>query len=257
MTENKTMPTSVSVDKFLSSVQDDRKNESQILIDMMQKISNCEPVMWGSSIIGFDSRHYKYDSGREGETCVLGFSPRKAKLTIYLADGLQDYGDLLSKLGKHKISPACLYVNHLKEVDTKVLEKMVKRSYNKIKFPETIAQSVDSYQMNLPSKAIGHFKKLRQLAQKTLPTAKEVISYAIPAYQLDNVRPFVFISGWKDHVALYPVPKDIKLQDEIKPYIKGKGTLWFSLDKSLPLTLIKKVMLAHLREHKLRMANKK
>lgn len=99
--------------------------------------------------------------------------------------------------------------------------------------------TVDEYEASVPGVARDKFKELRALVQETIPYAKEVISYAIPAYKVDDKRAVVYISGWKDHVAVYPVPHDEKLQKELKPYIKGKGTLWFGLDKPLPTRLIK------------------
>lgn len=106
-------------------------------------------------------------------------------------------------------------------------------------------QSVDEYTQTLPTAARPHFDTLREIAQTMLPEANEVISYAIPAYKTKKGRAICYISGWKDHVSVYPVPKDEKLQTELEPYIKGKGTLWFDLKKPLPTKLIEKVVLAH------------
>ena len=84
--------------------------------------------MWGPSIVGFGSVHYKYDSGREGDMGLTGFSPRKANLTLYITDGFDKYGDLLARLGKHKTSVSCLYINKLADVDQDVLRELVRRS---------------------------------------------------------------------------------------------------------------------------------
>lgn len=247
---NKTQKTSASVSDFLDTVSELRRADSLVLIDMMREISNHEPVMWGTSIIGYDTYHYKYDSGREGDVGVIGFSPRKASLSIYINDGFDAYGELLSRLGKHKTSVVCLYINKLSDVNLDVLREIITLSYKKMKAGTNNLSSVEDYQHNLPAESVAHFKELRKLAKQTLPEAQEVISYAIPAYKIGNVRPIVFISGWKDHTALYPIPSDPSVRAECKPYIKGKGTLWFPLDKPLPRELIKKVMLAHLYAHK-------
>jgi len=126
--ENKTKPTNVDVETFLDSVSAQRQRESRQLIAIMQGISDRSAVMWGPSIIGFGSYHYKYASGREGDMPVIGFSPRKASLTIYIYSGLDDYGDLLEALGKHKTSASCLYINKLDDVDLGALEKIIRRS---------------------------------------------------------------------------------------------------------------------------------
>lgn len=132
MTENKTKPTDVTVETFLRSVSEQRQQESKQLIAMMQKISGQPPVMWGPSIIGFGSHHYKYASGREGDIPAIGFSPRKASLTIYIYDGFGKYDKQLAILGKHKTSVSCLYINKLSDVDMGALEKIVQLSYKTI-----------------------------------------------------------------------------------------------------------------------------
>lgn len=102
--------------------------------------------------------------------------------------------------------------------------------------------SVDEYIQTIPIGARSKFDELRTLVKNKLPNANEVISYGIIGYKVDEKRAKVFISGWKDHVAMYPVPKDKLLQQKLKPYIKGKGTLWFALDKELPSELIIKAI---------------
>lgn len=237
---NKTTPTTGDVLDFVGNVDDEQKRaDSLALIDMMRDVTGFEPVMWGPSIIGFDTYHYKSEAGREGDMCAIGFSPRKAALTIYIYEGFNDHGDLLAKLGKHTTSMGCLYVKKLSDVDTGVLRELVTRAYKHLKSDRPKAATVDEYEANVPENARDTFKELRALVQQTIPYADEVISYAIPAYKVDNKRAVVYISGWKDHVAVYPVPRDEKLQDNLKPYIKGKGTLWFGLDQPLPTKLIK------------------
>jgi uncharacterized protein YdhG (YjbR/CyaY superfamily) len=236
-----TQPTGVSVGKFLESVSDKRRQESHILITMMQEISGEKPHMWGPSIIGFGSMHYKYDTGREGDMPRLAFSPRKASITVYF-EGFDSYGELLADLGKHKVSVACLYINKLADIKLGVLREMLERSFARSSAPPAKAATVDEYVASVPSAARPKFDELRRLVKETLPDAKEVLSYGIVGYKIDDKRARVFISGWKDHLAVYPVPKSKELQTKLKPYIKGKGTLWFSLDEPLPKPLIVQVV---------------
>ena len=136
MAENKTKPVGdqIEVETFLSKLTDASKFEdSKTLISLLSKITKCKPVMWGPSIIGFDSYEYNYESGHSGKSCVLGFSPRSTKFSIYLVDGFEDYQELLSKLGKYKTAKACLYVNKLVDIDLKVLETILKKSFKKTK----------------------------------------------------------------------------------------------------------------------------
>ena len=129
MAENKTQPTDADVEAFLNAVPGERKRaDSFAVLEMMKEVTGEEPVMWGPSIVGFGSVHYKYDSGREGDMGLTGFSPRKANLTLYITDGFDKYGDLLARLGKHKTSVSCLYINKLADVDQDVLRELVRRS---------------------------------------------------------------------------------------------------------------------------------
>lgn len=125
----KTRPTGISVESFLESVSDKRRQEAHTLIDMMQAISGEKPYMWGPSIIGFGSEHYKYDTGREGNVPQLAFSPRKASLTVYFDRGFDDkYAAELAALGKHKASVSCLYIHKLADIDLDILRKMLEQS---------------------------------------------------------------------------------------------------------------------------------
>lgn len=128
--ENKTAPTSVAIEDFLATVSPERAAEARQLIAIMERISGKPPVMWGPSIIGFGAVHYSYTSGREGDMPHLGFSPRKANLTIYFMEGFEAYADELAVIGPHKISKACLYVTNLSKIDTAVLTRMIKHSYD-------------------------------------------------------------------------------------------------------------------------------
>ena len=129
MAEIKTGPTQVSVDAFLDAVEHPvRRADGKTVRAMMERVTGEPAVMWGPSIVGFGRYHYRYASGHEGDMCRIGFSPRAANLVLYL-DGLPEYEALLAKLGKHKRSKACLYLNKLADVDLAVLEEIVERTY--------------------------------------------------------------------------------------------------------------------------------
>ena len=110
-TENKTQASTANVDDFIASITDDAKrNDSQTLIDLLKKISVEPPVLWGENIIGFGSYHYQYESGREGDMPLIGFSPRKREFAIYIMSGFEQLQVQLAKLGKHKAGKSCLYI---------------------------------------------------------------------------------------------------------------------------------------------------
>ena len=133
MSEPKTKKNDASVEKFLNAVEPDRKREDSFtILEMMKEITGEEPSMWGENMIGFGSYHYTYASGREGDWFVTGFSPRKQSLTLYLMYGFEKFGDLLEKLGRHKIGKACLYINKLEDVDQKVLKQLIKKSVTEL-----------------------------------------------------------------------------------------------------------------------------
>jgi len=122
------------VQSFLGSVESQkRRADAEVLIKMMRKITSHEPRMWGDTLIGFDEYHYKYASGREGDSFVTGLSPRKQKLVIYITPGFKAFEGLLKTLGKHKTSVSCLYINKLEDVDMRVLEELIKQSYHDMK----------------------------------------------------------------------------------------------------------------------------
>ncbi|MFX1367140.1 MAG: DUF1801 domain-containing protein [Promethearchaeota archaeon] len=130
MSENKTQPTNASVKGFLKAVEHPQRREDGFeLLEMMKEVTNEEPIMWGPSIVGFGSYHYKYASGREGDWLKTGFSPRKQSLTIYIMEGFAEYDDLLKKLGEYKTGKSCLYINKLADVDRDVLREIIKKSY--------------------------------------------------------------------------------------------------------------------------------
>ena len=129
MAELKTQPNDQSVHTFLNSVENDKKRQDSFtLLQLMEEVTGAAPKMWGDSIVGFGSYHYKYASGREGDWFLAGFSPRKQNLTLYIMAGFDEYDALLSKLGKHKTGKSCLYINKLEDVDLDTLRELVKRS---------------------------------------------------------------------------------------------------------------------------------
>lgn len=134
MAELKTKVNNASVEKFLKTLKDKQKRlDSFKILDMMKKITKEEPKMWGPSIVGFGKYHYKYESGREGDMCMAGFSPRKEALTIYILPGFEKNKSLMKKLGKYKTGVSCLYIKKLEDVDTKVLTELISDSYKYMK----------------------------------------------------------------------------------------------------------------------------
>ena len=129
MAKLKTTPTDASVDAYIDAVEDAQKREDcRAVAAMMTEATGAPARMWGSSIVGFGSYHYRYASGREGDFMETGFAARKRALTLYVMAGFSEYGDLLAKLGKHKTGKSCLYVKRLADVDQDVLREMVERS---------------------------------------------------------------------------------------------------------------------------------
>lgn len=127
MADNKTQITPVDPMAFLAAVEHPvRRADALVLDQLFRKITGWKPRMWGPTIVGYGSYHYVYDSGREGDCNATGFSPRKASLSIYVMPGYQDFGEILSRLGKHKIGKACLYVNKLADIDLDVLEELIR-----------------------------------------------------------------------------------------------------------------------------------
>lgn len=118
MAESKTTPHEGDVTAFLDGIADpQRQADAKAARDLFSRATGVGPRMWGASIVGFGDYHYSYDSGREGDTFVVGFSPRKASLTLYLMDGFEKYGDLLDRLGKHSTGKACLYIKRMTDID--------------------------------------------------------------------------------------------------------------------------------------------
>jgi hypothetical protein len=129
---NKTTLTDASVEEYIANIPDvARRADCEALAALMSAVTRKPPKMWGSSIVGFGQYHYKYDSGREGDMCLAGFSSRKADLTIYVFTSGQEA--LLAKLGKHKASKACVYLKHLSDVNPAVLKKLIAASVAEVK----------------------------------------------------------------------------------------------------------------------------
>ena len=129
MSELKTQKNAQSVEAFLNSIPDAQKRqESVAILDLMREVTGDEPAMWGDSIVGFGAYRYAYASGRTGDWFLVGFSPRKQNLTLYIMAGFDAYDNLLERLGKHKTGKSCLYINKLKDVDLAVLRELVTQS---------------------------------------------------------------------------------------------------------------------------------
>lgn len=138
MAQNKTQATAHSVSAFLNKIADPQVRADCItLSNLMQQASGCEPVMWGSAIVGFGSRHYVYESGREGDTVAIGFSPRKGNIAIYLTGGLELAGADLAQLGKFKTGKGCLYLRSMADVKPNVLKKILSRAFKEAQRRDT------------------------------------------------------------------------------------------------------------------------
>ena len=126
-TQNKTKPTALAARDFIAGVRDPaRRADATALVRIFQRATGEKPVMWGSSIIGFGTYHYRYESGREGDMCLAGFSPRSNAFAVYALSGAKGENELLAKLGRHKRGKGCLYVAKLADVDAKILEELVR-----------------------------------------------------------------------------------------------------------------------------------
>lgn len=128
-----TSQNNISAKDYLASLDEQTAKDSQVLIAMMQRISGHEPKLWNVGTLGYDTYHYKYDSGREGDNFIIGFYPRKGKITIYLMDGTARHSEMLVKLGKHTITGYCIYIKRLSDIELAILEKILKQSYDYIK----------------------------------------------------------------------------------------------------------------------------
>jgi len=127
MSENKTQETAEPVEDFLYAVDHPtRRADALTLSEIFREVTGYNAKMWGPSIVGYGSYHYVYDSGREGDSLATGFSPRKANISVYIMPGYADYGEILGRLGKHKMGKSCLYINKLADIDTEVLKELIR-----------------------------------------------------------------------------------------------------------------------------------
>lgn len=127
--EQKTRPTPQDVDTFLASIEDEQqRSDAMHLRKVMESVSGKDAVLWGSSIVGFGAYYYRYASGHEGDAPAVGFSPRKANMTVYITGGFEDQQDTLERLGKHKLGKGCLYIKRLSDVDESVLQELIQVS---------------------------------------------------------------------------------------------------------------------------------
>lgn len=134
MAELKTKKNAASVTEFLDAVANEqRRSDAFALLKLMQKATGKKPKMWGGSIVGFDEYHYRYDSGHEGDMCMIGFSPRSSAMVLYTLPGADEEAALLKQLGKHKRGKGCLYISKLSDVDLAVLEKLMRTAYSCMK----------------------------------------------------------------------------------------------------------------------------
>jgi hypothetical protein len=133
MAELKTKPTGESVKDFLNKIPDpERRADCFAVAKLMEEITGDKPKMWGPSIVGFGNYHYKYDSGREGDWMLTGFSPRKKELTLYLMMGFEKHAELMKQLGKHSTSKSCLYIKRLSDINVPTLKKLIKASVKQL-----------------------------------------------------------------------------------------------------------------------------
>lgn len=129
MAELKTKQTEASVEAYLDTIEDPRRRADCVAIcALIEKVTKLEPRMWGPSIVGFGSYHYRYETGHEGDACLVGFSSRKPEIVLYIAEGFETRERLLRELGKHRTGKVCVYIKRLSDIDVRVLEKLVKAS---------------------------------------------------------------------------------------------------------------------------------
>jgi hypothetical protein len=139
MAELKTRPGKESVARFIASIKDGaRRSDCEKLVEILGKVTGQPPAMWGKAVVGFGRYHYRYDSGREGDWFLAGFSPRKQNLTVYVTAGLADYGALLQSLGKFKTGVGCLYFSRLSDLHLPTLRKLVARSVKDVRARERV-----------------------------------------------------------------------------------------------------------------------
>ena len=135
MPENTTRPESTDIGAFLDGVEPKRRDDTRLLCALFAEVTGQPPVVWGTSMIGFGSYHYRYASGREGDTFLTGFAPRKQNLTLYITDGFERHAERLARLGPHTLGKGCLYIKVLRDVDLAVLREIVTESLRHVGQP--------------------------------------------------------------------------------------------------------------------------
>lgn len=134
MAELKTNPSDISVEALLDAIPDEtRRSDCRTIAKLMEKLTGSKPQLWGASIVGFGTYHYRYASGREGDWFITGFAPRKNDLTLYILSGFTRFEDLMSRLGRHKTGKSCLYIRRLEDIDMKVLEELIGESVDHVR----------------------------------------------------------------------------------------------------------------------------
>lgn len=246
---NATQPTDVSVEEFLATVTPAvRAQDAAVLVDLYRDVTGLEPVMWGPSIVGFGEKSYETTRSSE-RTPALAFSPRRANLTLYFSEGFDPYGRELSELGPHKASRSCLYITRLARIDMDVLKAMLTKSFRGEFHPARKPETVEEYVAAVPPATRGRFDELRAIAQATLPDATESLSYGIVGYRpTPKKRAYAFISGFSDHVAIYPAPKPEEMperyRDALRDHQRSKGTVWFGLGEPLERGFVEAILTA-------------
>lgn len=140
MSTNKTIATAKPVEAFLAGIEEEKRREDCIrLSSLMEQLTGARPQMWGDSIVGFGDYHYRYASGREGDWFLVGFSPRKKYLSIYIMGYLEFFQDILDRLGKYRNGKGCLYINSLEDIDTEVLKELIRTSIERLKKAGSLA----------------------------------------------------------------------------------------------------------------------
>ncbi len=204
MAKQKTTATTASVEAYVASVAtDERRADCLALMALFRTVTNEPPVMWGSSIVGFGSYHYKYASGHEGESCLVGFSSRKTDLTLYLMPGFEGRDALLAALGPHTTGKACLYLKGLAGIDLRVLETLVRGSF-------TAMTRLAATPPSAPSKAriiTPLFKKLNLTTQDTIHVLKAPRSFEAELRALGGVTVRRFLRGRATFVLIFALTK--------------------------------------------------
>jgi hypothetical protein len=142
MAELKTKLTDASVTEYLNAIEKEQvRQDCYVILELMQGATKAKPMMWGDSIVGFGTYHYVYASGREGDWPIIGFSPRKQNITLYIMAGFEQYQDLLAGLGKHTTAKSCLYIKRLSDIDLPTLKKLIQASVDDMNAIKNTAKS--------------------------------------------------------------------------------------------------------------------